>query len=400
MAVIDPADEAFDHAEPAARRALELDPDRADALTAMGFLEDRKYSNSDTARDYFERALAANPTFTEAATLYADSLTDIGDYPRALEVRRAAVERDPLSGFLKSRVVIQLGNMGQIAEAEQLLDEIFAANPEDTYGHEELGNLLYNQGRLAEAMKAYKFVHENRPGDPYSAANLAACYALMGDDANARAWIDAARARGPGNRWELQARRSIARWNGDWETVFRVGQLYLAKGGSTWQGQASLGKSDWEAARASFKRTLSGLDYREGDPVNGNVLEPLVGLALAEKQLGLETWAEHAAAARDFAERVLEKTVNFGSWPTENLNYMLAQIAAIEGDVERVVQRMQAARDNNDLTHQFFATDPFFAELRDEPRLLEIAEQTRQRAQAERTKLSDELLKGSPETSL
>ena len=111
-----------------------------------------------------------------------------------------------MSSFLKSRLLALLGNIGRIDEAERLLDEIFALNPDDTYGHEELGNLRYIQGRLADAVKAYKFVHENRSGDPYAAANLAAIYALMMEDAEARAWIDAARARGAGNRWELEAR--------------------------------------------------------------------------------------------------------------------------------------------------------------------------------------------------
>ncbi|MDH3417474.1 MAG: tetratricopeptide repeat protein, partial [Gammaproteobacteria bacterium] len=229
--------EAFDRAEPAAQRALELDPTRADALTAMGFLEERKYDNIPAARDYFERALAANPTFTEASTLYADALLDLGETATALRVRRDAVERDPLSSFLKSRLVSQLSTMGRSEEAERLLDEIFAANPDDTYGFEELGNRRFIDGRLAESVKAYMFLHDNRPGDPYAAANLAICYALMLMPDQAQTWVAAARTRGAGNRWELQARRPIAQWQGDWDAMFRVGQLYLAKNGSTWQGQ-------------------------------------------------------------------------------------------------------------------------------------------------------------------
>ena len=382
-----PAQEAFDHAGPAARRALELDPTRADALMAMGFLEDRQFSDAVAASDYFERALAANPAFTDVTNLYADTLVDLGNFKRALEVRRGGVERDPLSTFLKSRLVSQLGNMGRIGEAERLLDEIFAINPDDTYGYEELGNLHYNQGRLAEAIKAYEFVHENRPGDPYSAGNIAACYAMMGNEEKAQLWIDAARTRGAGNRWELQARRSVAEWQGDWDALFRIGQLYLAKGGAVWQGQASLGKGDWEAARASFKRALSAMNYRSDDPPTGNVLESLIGLALAEKRLGIDTWAEHAEIARRYTEEVLTQTVNFGSWPSRNGNYLLAQIAAIEGDRERVVERMRAAQDGNDVRAQFFAVDPAFAEFRDEPRLVEIAEEMRKRALAEHRKL-------------
>ena len=382
-----PAQEAFDHAGPAARRALDLDPTRADALMAMGFLEDRQYGNALPASDYFERALAANPAFTDVSNLYADTLVDLGNYERALEVRRDGVERDPLSTFLKSRLLGQLANMGRIEEAEVLLDEIFALNPEDAYGHEELANLRFNQGRLAEALKGYEFVHENRPGDPYSAGNIAASYVLLGDAEKAQSWIDAARARGAGNRWELQARRSVAEWQGDWDGLFRVGQLYLAKGGAVWQGQASLGKGDWEAARASFKRSLSAMNYRSDDPPTGNVLESLIGLALAEKRLGLDTWSEHAEAARQYTEKALNHAVHFGSWPSKNGNFLLAQIAAIEGDIERVVKHMRAVQDNGDLRHRFFAVDPSFAEYRDDPRLVAITEEMARRAEAERRKL-------------
>jgi hypothetical protein len=161
----------------------------------------------------------------------------------------------------------------------------------------------------------------------------------------------------------------------------------MAKGGSVWQGQASLGKGDWEAARASFKRALSRMNFRLGDPANGNIIEPLIGLAFAEKKLGIDSWTEHAASLQYYIESMLEKTVNFGSWPADNGNYLLAQIAAIQGDLDRVVMHLEAARDQNDLVHQFFANDPYFAEFRDEPRLISIAEETRKRAQAEHRKL-------------
>jgi len=382
-----PAQEAFDRAEPAARRALELDPTRADALTAMGFLEDRQYDNPAAASDYFERALAANPAHVEAYTLYADALGDLGQHLRALEIRREAVERDPLSTFLKSRLAALLINMGRIDEAQGLLDEIFAINSEDTYGYEERGNLRFMQGRLADAVSAYEFLHANRPGDPYAAANLAACYALMTDEVSASKWIDAARARGAGNRWELEARYSLANWRGDWDAVFRVGQLHFAKEGTTWQGRASLGKQDWEAARASFKRALSRLNYRHGDQPTGLALEPLIGLALAEKRLGLDSWVDNAAVAKRSVEAVLENSVTLGSWPNLNLNYLLAQIEAIEGDADQVVLHMQNALEQNFLEHTFLEHDPFFLELRDEPRLRAIAEQMRERALAERRKL-------------
>jgi tetratricopeptide (TPR) repeat protein len=277
--------------------------------------------------------------------------------------------------------------MGRLEESQSILDEIFATNPDDTYGHEELANQRYNQGRLAEAVRSYEFLHENRPGDPYAAANLAGCFALMGDFDRSQYWIDAARARGAGNRWELEARHLVATWQGDWDTVFRVGQLHLAKDGATWQGEASLGQSDWEAARASFRRMLSRLNYRQGDDADGSVYMSLLGLALAEKKLGLDTWSGHAAVVRRFVEDRREQSATIGGWPNANTSYVLAKVAAVEDDLERVVQYVEAAQASHDMQHQFFANDPFFADFREEPRLVAIAAETRERALAERRKL-------------
>ena len=69
--------------------------------------------------------------------------------------------------------------------------------------------------------------------------------------------------------------------------------------------------------------------------------------------------------------------MNFGSWPSTNGSYILARIAAIEGDADGVVKHMQAAMEQNELEIQFFAVDPFFAEMRDEPRLMKIAAEAR-----------------------
>jgi TolB-like protein/Tfp pilus assembly protein PilF len=381
--------DAFDRAEPAALRALELDPTRVDALTAMGFLEDRKYDNAVAAREYFERALAINPAFTEASTLYADVLADFGEMTEALQLRRDAVKIDPLSSFLKSRLVSLLVSLREIDEADRLIGEIFALNPDDTYGYEELANRHFALGQFADAVKAYKVLHDGRPGDPFAAANLAIAYELMLDREAAQAWADEARLRGAANRWELEARRSLAQWRGDWDGMFRAGQLYLSKSGATWQGVASLGKSDWEAARASFLRSHSRMKYRQGDEPNGNVLESLAGLALAEKRLGLESWTKHAEAAQSFAEKKIKDAMVFGRWPNVNLHYLLAQLAALHGDTEQVVNNMQLVLDYDMLRHTFILHDPFFAGLRDEPRLLRIAAEMRDRALSEYAKLKE-----------
>ena len=61
---------------------------------------------------------------------------------------------------------------------------------------------------------------------------------------------------------------------------------------------------------------------------------------------------------------------------------MQAQISAIEGNADQVVAHMQTALDQDILEHTFLENDPFFAEFRDEPRLVAIADEMRERALA------------------
>ena len=126
--------------------------------------------------------------------------------------------------------------------------------------------------------------------------------------------------------------------------------------------------------------------YPKNDLMVG-ALEPLVGLAFAERQLGIETWTQNAAAARQYAEAVLENSATLGSWPNLNLAYLLAQISAIGGDIDGAVEQMEKALEQNILEHSFIDHDPFFAAFRDDPRLRAIADEMRERALAERRKL-------------
>ena len=79
----------------------------------------------------------------------------------------------------------------------------------------------------------------------------------------------------------------------------------------------------------------------------------------------------------------------FGRWPNVNLHYLLAQLAALHGDTEQVVNNMQLVLDYDMLRHTFILHDPFFVGLRDEPRLLRIAAEMRDRALSEYAKLKE-----------
>lgn len=374
--------EAFPRAEAAARRALEIDPNLAEALSAIGFVMDRANTGTPAeTRAYFERALEANPSYVEAYNLYGDVLLDLGELDAALEIRKRAVEIDPLSTFFQSRLASGLADRGRTEAAEQVIEEIFEAAPQDTYGHEQLANQRSQQSEIAEAIGHYRFVHENRPGDPYSAAQIAILFAQAGEMTRADPWIEAARARGENNRWELYARQRLAEMTGNWDGLARLGLLLQSPQGLSWQGYASLAREDWEAARSAFLRSLAQYRYSPGDAVSAPIVETLSGLALAEKRLGMEGWKERSDEVRTFLDLIRGQDGIVVA--RQNLAFVAARLAALNGRSKDLKGLMTEAAATGFNDPWFLMHDPFFVEYREDSELQAIAGRIRARNQAE-----------------
>jgi serine/threonine protein kinase/tetratricopeptide (TPR) repeat protein len=81
---------------PAARKALELDPDLAETQVAMGLVYtlDRDWDN---AVKSFERSLTLNPNLTQIHSAYSDTLVLMGQPDKALQLLGQALVMDPLS---------------------------------------------------------------------------------------------------------------------------------------------------------------------------------------------------------------------------------------------------------------------------------------------------------------
>jgi TolB-like protein/Tfp pilus assembly protein PilF len=376
--------EAFPRAERAARRALELDPESVEANAAMAFLHARQW-NDHVARDLFERTLALNPSYVPAYDLYGDVLRDLGEVDRMIEVHRKAVELDPLSVFMKTRLASKLMVVSRAGEAEALLGDLLADSPNNDFAREELANLHGFRGRFADALTEYRFVHFARPGDAFSAAQIAVLAAYLEDDTLAEAWIAAARARGEANRWELHARETVAEWRGDLAALERVAE---SRGGhwlASWRGREAARRGDWTEAREHLVQSLRLLGY---DPARGATMShvsPLTWLAAVEQRLELPTWPDRARAAR----QVLERARSLGNThnATVHLERALARLAAIEGNRAATLAHLRAAATTGYFEHWLLDRDPLLAAWSDDPEFRAIVRAMREHAAAERRRL-------------
>jgi adenylate cyclase len=118
-----PRDEFRALARTLAARAVELDPDLAEAHTALAFrcYDEDLFPESEAE---FRRGIALNPSYAWAHQWYGDLLADLGRPDEALREIRIAAELDPLSALVLSELVALLTWTRRLEEVPRLIERI------------------------------------------------------------------------------------------------------------------------------------------------------------------------------------------------------------------------------------------------------------------------------------
>jgi TolB-like protein/tetratricopeptide (TPR) repeat protein len=210
-------------AEASLRRALELTPGQADAVTEMGLLQ--RY---------------------------------LGDLEQAVALERRAVELDPLSLRGLHALGMALIYAGQLDEAEQVYQRLLTLNSEMPTANQARARVLQLQGRPQEALAiaeqetdpfwreygkliAYYalgradeadarlpvFIEQNQHD---SAFQIAQIYGFRGDDDKVFEWLDRAYAQRDGGLPEMMFDPYLRRFWGDprWDEIIKKAGLYEA----------------------------------------------------------------------------------------------------------------------------------------------------------------------------
>jgi TolB-like protein/Tfp pilus assembly protein PilF len=163
-----PNTEAGAKAIPLIDRALELDPQLADALAARGLYASSFELDHDAAIDWLERALAINPSLANASIWLALTLEVKGKVQEAIRIYEAAYQRDPLNTVPLNNLVVDYNNTGQTERSLALLEraqENLGISPEILKSE---GDTRLLRGELASGVRlaeeAYKAQPLNNPG--------------------------------------------------------------------------------------------------------------------------------------------------------------------------------------------------------------------------------------------
>ncbi len=166
-----PIEQATATAEPFARRALELDPNLAEAHASLGLVLRNNGEHADSIAP-FERAIELNPSYSPAYHWLGLSYASAARFEDALRVLRKAVEIDPQYLTAKRALASQLRELGRHEEADALWARIQREHPSDPFTFYGLAGDAQGRGARVEAFRHLVRAVELAPSDATMRANL------------------------------------------------------------------------------------------------------------------------------------------------------------------------------------------------------------------------------------
>jgi len=179
------APEFYPKSKTAALRALELDPNEAQAHASLGFVLFNHEWDWEGAERSIQRALALDPNSHQ--WIYAMFLVAVGRYDEAITHYQRAQERNPLSPILKLQLAYAYSCAGRHDEAIAELEELQARlGDSPDWLRAAFGELYLTKSMYPEAIAALESAVAVSDSNPGSVALLAYGYARAGRVGDAR----------------------------------------------------------------------------------------------------------------------------------------------------------------------------------------------------------------------
>jgi eukaryotic-like serine/threonine-protein kinase len=223
-----PPKEAFPEAKKAIRKALELDPDLAEAHGALGYVEFQYEWNFKEAESEFKEAIRLNPNSVSARLRFFEYLFDFQRTQEAHEQLERARELDPLSIEITFYDAAVSWFQRDFDRAIEQLQKTISMDPNNAFAYDLLAAAAYQKKVPAQAFTAHEkakslegiftdtemadmrnayqtaglsayFRKENQlrqrrlaEGKYQSPLGIALNYAFAGDDSEALDWLERA----------------------------------------------------------------------------------------------------------------------------------------------------------------------------------------------------------------
>ena len=150
-----PALEASPKASEAARAAVAIDDDLAEAHLSLASRAAWGDWDWRTAETEFLRAIELNPNLADARAIYSHLLSILGRSPEALSQATRALELDPLSAFVRAFYGGDLLFARRFDDAASEFRTALEVAPDLPFATNGLGRALYHMGSRGEALRLW-----------------------------------------------------------------------------------------------------------------------------------------------------------------------------------------------------------------------------------------------------
>jgi TolB-like protein len=244
-----PREETLALARPLVETALELAPDNALALAAMGNVLQYEFRNAEAVQ-WFRRSLAINPADGEVINWLTNELSFTGEWSEIRMLTRQAVLVDPTSRLVLANAARLLSSYADNdpAEIEQLVQRLERLDP--TWAWYVRGGIAKDHGDLVKALRCYQQALSLDPGFAMARAYMALSLAELGLEAEAVAMesnVKEATLAVRAANWQRALTLSQAEFEASPRDVVAVADLARAlTGAGRWQEAVRLGLIIWE----------------------------------------------------------------------------------------------------------------------------------------------------------
>jgi TolB-like protein/Tfp pilus assembly protein PilF len=167
-----PVEEAIARAAPMVKRALELDPQLAEAHASQGFLDRLRFDGAAAERS-LRHALDLNPDYSTARSWLGLTLTDLGRLREGRAEFERAYRADPLSPIIGTNLGFAHIKAGDFEAARELFHRVMEIAPEFTVAPSGMAYVERRLGHLAEAQEWMEKAIRINPQRAYYLAQLA-----------------------------------------------------------------------------------------------------------------------------------------------------------------------------------------------------------------------------------
>jgi TolB-like protein/Flp pilus assembly protein TadD len=175
----------------AALKALEIDPNLAEAHTSLGTIAAVYEFNWPEAEAYFRRAMEENPNYSIARYWYGIfALAPQGRLDEALREAKKGRELDPLSPAPSSAVGMMICYQRDYDRAIKELQKTLDLDPNFAVGNLYLGKIYCEQGRTAEGIAALQSARNVMGDSPFLIGMIGYYLAAGGDREEALKLLD------------------------------------------------------------------------------------------------------------------------------------------------------------------------------------------------------------------